>query len=207
MRVSKGSIHIDLPSGHVVYDTEPYGHSFIVKAIDSPNLYLETLAESQRDYWEPVAAVLLRAEIETKKAKKANVVPEPPANHDKKPKKVLKPSERLLKDPELAKQLTTALESIEGLLKEKITWTGPKGLGIDFATPVESPSGPTENTEGYNLPDHDPGHRQEKGGDCWCGAKKGEDCKQGMGHKAQDCPEFSLPGKEEDKKHIKIPVS
>ena len=207
VRVSKGSIHIDLPSGHVVYDTEPYGHSFIVKAIDSPNLYLETLAESQRDYWEPVAAVLLRAEIETKKAKKANVVPEPPANHDKKPKKVLKPSERLLKDPELAKQLTTALESIEGLLKEKITWTGPKGLGIDFATPVESPSGPTENTEGYNLPDHDPGHRQEKGGDCWCGAKKGEDCKQGMGHKAQDCPEFSLPGKEEDKKHIKIPVS
>ena len=207
VRVSKGSVHIDLPAGHVVYDTEPYGHSFIIKAIDAPSPYLETLAESQRDYWEPVAAVLLRAEIETKKAKKANVVPEPPANHDKKPKKVLKPSERLLKDPELAKQLTTALETLESVLKEKITWTGPKGLGIDFATPVESPSGPTENTEGYNLPDHDPGHRQEKGGDCWCGAKKGEMCEQGMGHKTQDCPKFSSPKKEEDNKHVKIPIS
>ena len=207
VRVKKGSVHLEFPAGHVVYDTEPHGHSFIIKSIDAPNTYLETLAESQREYWEPLAAVFLRAEIETKKAKKANVVPEPPANHDKKPKKVLKPAERLLKDPKLAKQLTTALEALDNVLKEKTTFTGPKGLGIDYATPVESPSGPTENTEGHNLPDHDPAHRQKKGGDCWCGAKVGEDCGQGMGHKAEDCPKFSSSSKEKDNKHLKLPIS
>lgn len=207
VRVSKGSVHLDFPAGHVVYDTEPYGHSFIIKTIDAPNTYLHTLAESQREYWEPLAAVFLRAEVETKKTKKANVEPEPPANHDKTPKKVLKPAERLLKDPKLTKQLTSALETLDNILKEKTTFTGPKGLGIDYGTPVESPSGPTENTEGYNLPDHDPGHRQNKDGDCWCGTKKGEDCNQGMGYKMEDCPKFSLPSKEKDNKHLKLPVS
>lgn len=206
VRVSKGSVHLEFPAGHVVYDTEQYGHSFMIKSVDAPNAYLETLAESQREYWEPVAAVLLRAEIETRKAKKANVVPEPPANHDKKPKKVLKPAERLLKDPVLAKQLMTALEALDDILKEKITFTGPKGLGIDFATPIESPSGPTKNTEEHNLPDHDPAHRQNKGGDCWCGAKIGEACNEGMGHTTQECPKFSPPSKEKDEKHIKIPI-
>ena len=36
-----------------------------------------------------------------------------------------------------------------------MTWTGPKGLGIDMATPVESPQGPTKLTEDSNLPDYD----------------------------------------------------
>ena len=206
LRVSKGSVHLEFPIGHVVYDTEPHGHSFIVKSVDAPSPYMATLAESQREYWEPLAAVFLRAEVEAKKAKKANVVPEPPANHDKKPKKVLKPSERLLKDPKLVKQLMTVLEAAENLLKEKVTFTGPKGLGIDFATPVESPSGPTSNTEPYNLPDHDPAHRQEKGGDCWCGAKEGQMCEQGTGVKIDLCPRFSPPEKEKEKKHIKIDV-
>lgn len=204
VRVSKGSIHIESVVGHVVYDTEPEGNAFVLKDVDAPNDYVLRLVESQVEYWEPLAAVLLRAESETKKEKKANVVPEPPANHDKKPKKVLKPSERLLKDPELAKQLTTALETLDAVLKEKITWTGPKGLGIDFATPVESPSGPTENTEGYNLPDHDPAHRQNKDGDCWCGAKKGEMCGQGMGHEVKDCPEFHPPKKKKSSEHLKV---
>ena len=207
LRVSKGSVHLEFPIGHVVYDTEPFGHSFIVKSVDAPSPYMATLAESQREYWEPLAAVFLRAEVETKKAKKANVVPEPPANHDKKPKKVLKPSERLLKDPVVAKQLLAAVEMLDQIVKEKVTFTGPKGLGIDFATPVESPSGPTSNTEPYNLPDHDPAHRQEKGGDCWCGAKKGQMCEQGTGVKIDVCPRFSPPEKEKKKKHIKIDVS
>lgn len=207
LRVNKGSVHLDFPIGHVVYDTESYGHAFLIKGVDSPNEYLFSLAESQREYWEPLAAVLLRSEVESKKSKKANVVPEPPANHDKKPKKVLKPEERILKDPKLTKGLVTALEVLDDILKEKITWTGPKGLGIDFGTPVESPSGPTELTEPKNLPDHDPGHRQEKGGDCWCGAKRGQECEQGLAHTMENCPKAHPPRKEEDKKHIKIPIS
>ena len=204
VRVKKGSIHIDSSVGHVVYDTEPEGHAFILKDADAPNDYVLRLVESQVEYWEPLAAVLLRAEAETKKEKKANVVPEPPANHDKKPKKVLKPSERLLKDPKLTKQLTTALETLDAVLKEKITWTGPKGMGIDYATPVESPSGPTKLTEPHHLPDHDPGHRQKKGGDCWCGAKKGQLCAQGMGHKMEQCPEAHPPKKEKKSRHLRV---
>ena len=204
VRVKKGSIHIDSSVGHVVYDTEPEGNAFILKDADAPNDYVLRLVESQVEYWEPLAAVLLRAEAETKKEKKANVVPEPPANHDKKPKKVLKPSERLLKDPKLTKQLTTALETLDAVLKEKITWTGPKGMGIDYATPVESPSGPTKLTEPHHLPDHDPGHRQKKGGDCWCGAKKGQLCAQGMGHKMEQCPEAHPPKKEKKSRHLRV---
>lgn len=206
LRVKKGSIHIEFPLGQVVYDTESIGHSFLIKSVDAPSDYMFSLAESQREYWEPLAAILLRAEEESKKSKKANVVPEPPANHDKKPKKVLKPAERILKDPKITKELITALGVLEDILKEKITWTGPKALGIDYATPVESPSGPTELSEAKNLPDHDPAHRQEKGGDCWCGAMRGQDCEQGLAHKMEDCPKFSPSSKEEDKKHIKIPV-
>ncbi len=207
VRVKKGNVLLSFPLGDVVYETESIGHGFIIKSVDAPSDYLGRIAESQRDYWAPLAAVLLRSDIEKMKQKdeKAAVVPEPPANHDKKPKKVLKPSERLLKDPELAKSIVVSLHKVEELLKEKITWTGPKGLGIDHGSPVESPSGPTENTEGYNLPDHDPGHRQEKHGTCWCGAEKGQTCEQGRAHKMEDCPIAHPPRDEsKDPKHIQF---
>jgi hypothetical protein len=208
VRIKKTSIHLEFPHGHVIYDTESHGNGFIIKSIDSPSDYLQQLAETQEEYWHPLAAVLLRAEIETKKSRKAAVVPEPPANHEEvKPKKVLKPKERILKDPVLTKQVVMALEMVEGLLKEKITWTGPKGLGMNYGSPPGAePRGPTSLTEPKNLPDHDPGHRQEKGGACWCGAKIGQECEQGLATKMEDCPKFSPPQKELDDKHIKIPI-
>ena len=36
-----------------------------------------------------------------------------------------------------------------------MTWTGPKGLGIDMATPDESPRGPTKLRDEATLPDFD----------------------------------------------------
>jgi hypothetical protein len=199
--VRKGDIHIEFPIGHVVYETEQFGNAFLIKDSDAPSDYLLKLAESQSEYWEPLAAILLRSE---KESEKEAVVPEPPANHDKKPKKVLKPSERLLKDPEVVKSMVMALEAVEDMLKEKITWTGPKALGIDYATPVESPHGPTKVTEPYDLPDHDPAARQSEPKACWCGAEKGGECKQGMGHKMEDCPEAHPPKKKKKSKHLKI---
>ena len=197
VRVKKGSIHIELPVGHVVYDTEPEGNAFILKGVDAPNDYVLKLVESQIEYWEPLAAVLLRSEKEA-------VVPEPPANHDKKPKKVLPKKDQLLKDPEVVKGMVFALEVIEGLLKEKITWTGPKALGIDYATPVESPHGPTKITEPYDMPDHDPAARQAEPKACWCGAEKGEKCKQGRAHQMEDCPKAHPPKKKKEMKHLKV---
>jgi len=213
VRINKGVIHLEFPETHISFETERIGHSFLLKQADFGSDYDLKLAESQREYWSPLAAVLLRSEaeaekmVEEKKPKKAHVVPEPPANHTKKPKKVLKPAENIMKDPEITKQVVAALEMIDNMLKEKVTFTGPKGLGIDFASPIESPSGPTTLTEPKNLPDHDPGHRESKGGECWCGAKRGQECEQGLATKMEDCPKFSPPHKEKDDNHIKIPVS
>ena len=213
VRINKGVIHLEFPETHVSFEKERIGHSFLLKQADFGSDYDLKLAESQREYWSPLAAVLLRSEAEAekmeeeRKSKKAHVVPEPPANHTKKPKKVLKPAENIMKDPEITKQVVSALELLDEMLKEKVTFTGPKGLGIDFASPIESPSGPTTLTEPKNLPDHDPGHRESKGGACWCGAKRGQECEQGLATKMEDCPKFSPPHKEKDDNHVKIPVS
>lgn len=201
VRIKKGKIHIDVPTGHVVYETEPYGNAFILKGVDYPDDYTLRIVESQIDYWSPLAAVLLRSE---KESQQEHIEPEPPANHNKKPKKVIPAKDRLLKDPEMVKSMVVALEMIERVLKEKITWTGPKGLGIDYATPVESPSGPTQNTEPYNLPDHDPAARQKDAGSCWCGAERGAMCEMGMGHKMEDCPKARPESKDEEPEHLKI---
>jgi len=203
VNVQKGSIYLSFPTGQVIYDTQPAGKAYLLKEVDAPDDYTLRLAQSQEEYWGPVATVLLRAEKEA-------VVPEPPANHSKKPKKVIPEKVRIPKDPDevsddLSKSYQIAIEEVNRILKEKITWTGPKALGIDYATPVNSPSGPTENTEGYNLPDHDPGHRQEKGGDCWCGAMKGQTCEQGSGQKMEHCPDAKPPQDEsKEPKHLQI---
>ena len=203
VNVQKGSIYLSFPTGQVIYETQPAGKAYLLKEVDAPDDYTLRLAQSQEEYWGPVATVLLRAEKEA-------VVPEPPANHSKKPKKVIPEKVRIPKDPDevsddLSKSYQIAIEELNKILKEKITWTGPKALGIDYATPVNSPSGPTENTEGYNLQDHDPGHRQEKGGDCWCGAMKGQTCEQGSGQKMEHCPDAKPPKDEEgEPKHLQI---
>ena len=203
VNVKKGSIYLTFPTGQVIYSTETQGNAFILKDADAPDDYTLEIAESQQDYWGPVATLLLRAE-------KEDIDPEPPANHSKPPKKVIPEKNRIPKDPDevqedISKSMQLAYDLLDRVIKEKITWTGPKALGIDYATPVNSPSGPTENTEGYNLPDHDPGHRQEKGGDCWCGAKKGQMCEQGMGHKMEHCPDAKPPKHEEDEpQHVQI---
>lgn len=46
------------------------------------------------------------------------------------------------------------VRTLDKLAKERMTWTGPKGLGIDLGTPVESPAGPTQLTDEQNLPDY-----------------------------------------------------
>lgn len=48
------------------------------------------------------------------------------------------------------------VRTLDKLVKERMTWTGPKGLGIDLGTPVESPAGPTRLTDEENLPDYHP---------------------------------------------------
>ena len=153
IRVTKGNVLINFPAlkTDVIYKTENSGNVWLVYEPDAPHDYALKLAESQRPFWEAPAAILLRSEKETKNEneEKAHVEPEPLANHKKKPKKVDE-------DQFFKRGLITALEVIDRMLKEKSTFTGPKGLGIDFATPIESPSGPTEVINESGLPDYDP---------------------------------------------------
>ena len=46
------------------------------------------------------------------------------------------------------------------MLKEKTTFTGPKGLGIDYATPGNFNTGGTELVDQSALPDYDPNVRR-----------------------------------------------
>ena len=66
----------------------------------------------------------------------------------------------------MVKALEVALRALDVISKERSTWTGPKGLGIDMATPVESPRGPTNLRDPATLPDYDaaprPGEDPEK---------------------------------------------
>ena len=84
------------------------------------------------------------------------VVPEPPAGHSKKPKKVLEEEEEVIK-----RGLELLERGLEHLAKEKITSTGIQGLGIGYATYDESPRGPTENMRDDTMPDFDPQARRD----------------------------------------------
>ena len=159
VRVSKGRVLINFPAldVDVIYKTENDGDAWLVHDPDAPHDYALNLAESQRPFWGAPAAILLRSEKEMKNEKKEYVKPEPLANHNKKPKKV--DENQFFK-----RGLIMALEMIDSMLKEKSTFTGPKGLGIDYATPIESPSGPTKVINESGLPDYDPaaGHDGQK---------------------------------------------
>ena len=76
----------------------------------------------------------------------------------------------------MVKALEIALRALDVIAKEKMTWTGARGLGIDMATPVESPRGPTKLRDESTLPDYDmrprPGEDPEKP---MPGGKKGKE--------------------------------
>ena len=84
------------------------------------------------------------------------VEPEPPAGHSKKRKHVLDEEEEVIK-----RGLDLIERGLEHLAKEKITSTGVQGLGMDYATPDESPRGPTQNIRDNTMPDFDPQARAD----------------------------------------------
>lgn len=62
---------------------------------------------------------------------------------------------RLLKPNQTKKALELITRALDKIAKERMTWTGPKGLGIDVGTPQESPRGPTQLRHESTLPDFD----------------------------------------------------
>lgn len=157
---SAGGIRVTMPQGDVIYKTTQSGSLWTVHSPLAPNHYLIRLAESQRPYWAPVAGAMLKADVEI--AEKEEV-------HDDgfevgeakpfvKPKKV-KGTNWWAKN-EKRKVLVKGMLLVEQMLKSGVgsvgsSSTGAMGLGIGYATPIESPTGPTNLHDSKTMPDYD----------------------------------------------------
>jgi len=114
------------------------------------------ISESLRPFWEPVAGITLKSHNNKSDIVDGEV--EESGMHEegfkvKKPKKI--DDEQILK-PNIAKTILAALNMIDdGFVKERITWSGAKGLGIGLGTPDSAPRGPTELTADQNTLDYD----------------------------------------------------
>ena len=153
-------VRITMPQGDVVYKTTQSGSLWTMHSPLAPNHYLIRLAESQRPYWAPVAGAMLKADVDI--AEKEEV-------HDDgfevgeakpfvKPKKV--EGTNWWAKNEKQKVLVKGLKLVEQMLKSGVgsvgtTTTGTMGLGIDYATPIESPTGPTNLHDAKTMPDYD----------------------------------------------------
>jgi hypothetical protein len=122
------------------------------------NDYSVTLAESLQPFWSPLAPLLFSGQLQKKSKVEDLEMPKKPS-----PKRMEEGSvgiieeddeDLLLKPEDKKKALEVIVRTLDKLAKERMTWTGPKGLGIDLGTPVESPAGPTQLTDEQNLPDY-----------------------------------------------------
>ena len=126
----------------------------LLKEYLSDNGYLIRLSESQRPFWSPIVGILLKANMEIEE--KAEVhESEDDAEPLIEPKKVKgtdwKKKAVMVKGLEVAMRLLTK----SGVGAVGASNSGTKGLGIDYATPIESPSGPTNITDNKTMPDYD----------------------------------------------------
>ena len=133
------------------------------------NTWLIRLSESQRPFWSSVAGVMLKADLSLYDEESKAEVHE--SKNDAKPlippKKVKNTSfwdtdidEAIEHKKKVKRLLAKSLALASSMLKSSVgavgdASSGPKGLGIDFATPIESPSGPTSLVGSKTLPDYD----------------------------------------------------
>tara|TARA_R100000458_G_C8277267_1_gene252764 strand:- start:1758 stop:5576 length:3819 start_codon:yes stop_codon:yes gene_type:complete len=123
------------------------------------------LAESLRPFWSPLSPLLIEGHLK----KFADTDSKQPTREEQEEESagILEEDDenRLLK-PNTKKGLEIIERALDILTKERMTWTGAKGLGIDMATPIESPRGPTSLRDESTLPDYDnrprPGEELEK---------------------------------------------
>tara|TARA_R100000781_G_scaffold32229_1_gene23525 strand:+ start:6230 stop:11680 length:5451 start_codon:yes stop_codon:yes gene_type:complete len=154
---SPSGVRITMPQGDVIYKTTQTGSIWTVHSPLAPNHYLIRLSESQRQYWSPVAGAMLKANLEIAEKEEVHET-----EGDSKPlippKKVegtdfwnkQKKQKILVKGAMLLERM---MKSGAGLVGQSST--GTMGLGIDYATPIESPTGPTNLNDSKTMPDYD----------------------------------------------------
>ena len=118
--------------------------------------YPVVLAESLLPYWSSVAPLMMKGILT--KATELDMPKKPTDEQmDEGSAGIIEEDDenRLLKPNQTKKALEIIVRTLDKISKEKMTWTGPKGLGIDLATPQESPRGPTQLRNESTLPDFD----------------------------------------------------
>jgi len=180
-------IRISMPQGDVVYKATESGSSWTVHSPVADNNYLVRLSESQRRFWSPVAGTMLKAglEIAAKEEVNEDDYEEGPIKPLIKPKRI---KDTDWWEEEKRKVLVKGLQLVEKLLKSGVgavgqSSTGTMGLGIGYATPIESPMGPTNLHDEKTMPDYD--NKKRPG---------------------EDSPIEPESEEEESSKHIVIPV-
>ena len=122
------------------------------------------LAESQRPFWAPLASILIKTGIASiHESEEEDTVGEGEEEGEPIiPPKRIDGTEHWKRKMQL---VTKACGLVDKLVKQvgmvgQSFSAGPKGLGIDYATPIESPSGPTSLRDESSLPDFDPRSRE-----------------------------------------------
>ena len=162
-------IVIKMAAGDVSYRASSINGEWFMFNPKADNGWLIRLSESQRPFWSSVVGVMLKADLslyddeskaevpESKNDGKPLIPPKKTKNtnfwesevddvieHKKKVKRLL------------AKSLTLASSMLKsGVGAVGDSSTGAMGLGIGYATPIESPSGPTSLVGSKTMPDHD----------------------------------------------------
>jgi hypothetical protein len=118
--------------------------------------YPVVLAESLMPFWSSVAPLMVKGVV----SKKVEVdMPKKPTEEQMEEGSagIIDDDDenRLLKPNQTKKALELITRALDKIAKERMTWTGPKGLGIDVGTPQESPRGPTQLRHESTLPDFD----------------------------------------------------
>jgi hypothetical protein len=180
---AKSGIRVIMPQGDVVYKTTESGGIWTAHSPLASSDYLIRLSESQRPYWSPIAGALLKADVEIKEEVHESQGDAKPLIE---PKKVQ--DAEWWNKKQKQKVLVKGLALVDKFLKSGAgavgqSSTGTMGLGIDYATPIESPMGPTNLNDEKTMPDFD--NRKRPG---------------------EDAPIEPGEDEDDDPKHVTIPT-
>lgn len=149
-------VQIKIGDSAVVYKATVRDDEWSVHTPEADNPYVLRLSENQRPFWSPVVGVLLKGELEIEEKAEVKESTEP-AEPLTKPHKVEGTEWKRKKRHILNKSLLL----LERLLEKSSVGAvgdyhgGAKGLGFDYGTPIESPSGPTNLNDAKTMPDYD----------------------------------------------------
>lgn len=154
---AKSGVRVSMPQGDVLYKCTQSGNTWTVHSPLADSSYLIRLSESQRQYWSPVAGALLKAGLEIAEKEEVH-------ESEGEAEPLIEPHKEegtnWWQEKEKRKVLVKGLALIDRFLKSGAgsvggSNAGAKGLGIDYATPIESPMGPTNLHDEKTMPDYD----------------------------------------------------